>query len=95
MLNCKAKVMHSANVWCIAKLLRCISVGCVCSAVVNVRQTLINKQCICTYTITNMMAEVCEIRYRVKESTIVHMGELSKKVGRNEIRMPLGQWKSM
>ena len=61
------------------------------------RQTLINKQCICTctYTITNMMAEVCEIRYRVKESTIVHIGELSKKVGHNEIRTPLGQWKSM
>ena len=62
------------------------------------QQTLITKQCICTYmyTITNMMAEVCEIRYRVKESTIVHnMGELSKKVGRNEIRTPLGQWKSM
>ena len=56
------------------------------------KQTLINKQCICTYTITNMMAE---IRRPVKESTIVHMGELSKKVGRNEIRTPLGQWKSM
>ena len=42
-----------------------------------------------------MMAEVCEIRCPVKESTIVHMGELSKKVGCNEIRTPLGQWKSM
>ena len=58
------------------------------------KQTLINKQCICTYTITNMMAEIRR-PVKFKESTIVHMGELSKKVGRNEIRTPLGQWKSM
>ena len=46
-----------------------------------------------------MMAEICEIRYRVREKAIVHVGELSKKVGsktvgHNEIRLLLGQWKS-